>query len=175
MGLKFNFLNVNNEFYSKKENKKCARQRKTKGYCYRDVWEIDTWFLHIMPRMIEDLKNHHWGWPTSLIFEYYDLHKDEIPLSKDDFVRHLYSRENKELYKKADEWEENRWNEILGKMVFLFDESTDENCSMKNEFEDLGYSNEKYCKRNLEIMRYKKKCKKEALKMFVKYFDNLWD
>ena len=34
---------------------------------------------------------------------------------------------------------------------------------------------EKYFERENEIDKYKTKCKKEALEMFIKYFDNLWD
>ena len=38
------------------KNLKWAWQRATKGYCEKDVWNIDSWFLSIIPYMLEELK-----------------------------------------------------------------------------------------------------------------------
>lgn len=38
-------------------NIKWAYQRITKGYCDRDVWDIQGWFLNTIPYMLKDLKN----------------------------------------------------------------------------------------------------------------------
>ena len=216
----FNYLNVYNKCYSFWENREQAKERATLGFCRRDVWEIDTWFLHIMPRMIEKLRDTHLGFPTIFTEEYYELNKENISLSKNDFCNHVYYNDYENLYNEVDEWCNNRWIEILNKMVFLFDECNDEKCTMKNEYYEeylkmrkdfdkkYGYSGEKlrtqeelksdkktgnltnhsmselpeyknmlekYFEREGEIDKYKTKCKKEALKMFIKYFDNLWD
>lgn len=217
---KDDYLNVYNKCYSFWENRKQAKERAKLGFCGRDVWEIDTWFLHIMPRMIERLRDHHFGFPTILTEEYYELNKENISLSKNDFCNHVYYNDYENLYNEVDKWCNNRWIEILNKMVFLFDECNDEKCTMKNEYYEeylkmrkdfdkkYGYSGEKlrtqeelksdkktgnltnhsmselpeyknmlekYFEREGEIDKYKTKCKKEALKMFIKYFDNLWD
>lgn len=44
----------------------CAWQRAVKGYCYRDVWNIDYWFLQTMPKMIDDLIKVHHGYPGEM-------------------------------------------------------------------------------------------------------------
>ena len=31
--------------------------RAIKGYSFRDVWDFENWFVHIIPRMIEEVKN----------------------------------------------------------------------------------------------------------------------
>ena len=33
---------------------KCCLDRIRKGYCEKDLWEIDTWFLNVMPDMLEE-------------------------------------------------------------------------------------------------------------------------
>lgn len=150
---KENFLNVYSKNYKVGQNKRCARQRARKGFCYRDIWEIDSWFLQIMPRMLEKFKSNHISFPIWTLEEYYDKNSDDILISKDDFCKHLYYFENKKLYEIADKWCRNRWKEILERMIFLFDESTNDD----NDYE------------------YQEKCRKEGLELFVKYFDNLWD
>ena len=34
-----------------------AFNRAVKGYSFRDVWDFENWFVHIIPRMIEEVKN----------------------------------------------------------------------------------------------------------------------
>ena len=34
-----------------------AFNRAIKGYSFRDVWDFENWFVHIIPRMIEEVKN----------------------------------------------------------------------------------------------------------------------
>lgn len=46
-----------------KEDIVCAWQRASKGYCYRDLWEINNWFLDIMSRMITEFKETTHGYP----------------------------------------------------------------------------------------------------------------
>ena len=43
----------------------CAWQRATKGYCFRDLWDIDCWFLDIMPRMLKEFRDKTQGYPNS--------------------------------------------------------------------------------------------------------------
>ena len=47
----------------------CAIQRARKGYCYRDLWNIDLWFLDIMPCMIDEFIKMHHGYPCDLTNE----------------------------------------------------------------------------------------------------------
>ena len=45
---------------------KCAWQRATKGYCFRDIWAIDDWFTKIFPAMLEEFIEVHNGYPADL-------------------------------------------------------------------------------------------------------------
>lgn len=41
----------------------CICQRLRYGYCYRDVWSIDWWFVTVIPNMIHDLRINSHGYP----------------------------------------------------------------------------------------------------------------
>lgn len=185
-------LNVYNKWYKLGQNKRCARQRARKGFCKRDTYEINSWFLQIMPKMLTYLKEHNVGYPNFVIGEFYDKNKDRIKaISRDDFMNWMHRDEYKEIYDESSDWCFERWNQILEEMIFKFNECDNEKCSMKNEFEEdanrikqahskdlktLEDQNilEKYDIRENEIYYYQKNCKKEALNLFVKYFDDLW-
>lgn len=44
---------------------KCCLDRISKGYCVKDLWEIDTWFLGIMPEMLEEFNHHKNSYPNT--------------------------------------------------------------------------------------------------------------
>ena len=46
-----------------KEDVICIYQRLRYGYCYRDIWSIDQWFLTVVPNMIHDLRVNSHGYP----------------------------------------------------------------------------------------------------------------
>ena len=46
-------------------------QRITKGYSYRDLWNIDMWFLNTFPKMLEDFKKVTPGYPGYMTQEEY--------------------------------------------------------------------------------------------------------
>ena len=48
-----------------KEDIICIYQRLRYGYCYRDTWSIDQWFLAVVPNMIHDLRVNSHGYPGS--------------------------------------------------------------------------------------------------------------
>ena len=48
-----------------KEDIICICQRLRYGYCYRDAWAIDQWFLVIIPNMLNDLRINGHGYPGS--------------------------------------------------------------------------------------------------------------
>ena len=72
------------------------------------------------------------------------------------------------------------WLEILKYMRFCFMESQEETCSRKNEYDNYlscGTDEQKnlWLKRDQELYEYRQKMQKEALNLFVKYFNSLWD
>lgn len=48
---------------------KCAWQRANKGYSFRDVWDLDNWFLRIMPEMLDDFVKEHTAHPNDMTDE----------------------------------------------------------------------------------------------------------
>lgn len=53
-------------------NIKYSFQRATKGYCDKDLWDIDNWFMNLMPDMLQQFKDTKHGSPNCLGTEYVD-------------------------------------------------------------------------------------------------------
>lgn len=171
------YLNVNGFDIKHKDKIACKKERIEQGFCWWDAYDIDVWFLYIMPRMLEYYKKHNNAFPTKLMEEYYEQNKNNTKMTENEFYSYNPDDtvENKVFKENCDSCCFDKWNEILDRMIFLFDECNDEKCSKKNEyFEHKNENTEAYFKRQTEIEKYQDKCKKEALELFVKYFDNLW-
>lgn len=148
-------------------NIKWKVQRFKRGYSDSDVWNLDNWFLNVMPKMLKQLKDNMHGCP-------YDFYNAETETS--DFEK---------------------WEKILSRMIFLLREMNDETMSFKNPYaEEMSkYLEEKYSsnkqieedspemaeltknymreeeRRQIDI----KLRKKEFFELFSKYFYDLWD
>lgn len=176
---------------------RCCLQRITKGYCYRDVWSIDSWFLEVVPAMLEELKNTTHGCPAVLMD------------SKDSASNVIGNNDVHE-----------EWRQILNEMVRLFREADEEACKRKNPYEEEYWCaleeftekygifgeklqtaeerneaekkhfhtihcmgelpeyrdiHEKYIEEEQKLAKYRDTCKDEALAMFSKWFWHLWD
>ena len=151
--------------YDKKKIKGYVKQRAKRGFCEADCYEINNWFLVIMPKMLENLLKHNKGIPTSLMEEFYEINKkqmnedakDCIILNKikhNDPIKFIYIYVSCKGDKKIENWKnkmhnyaKEKWNKILNKMIFLFKECDETKCSFKNKYEkdynDIG--------RNLDI------------------------
>lgn len=55
-------------------------QRGIKGYCDRDLWDIDIWFTTIFPKMLDEFDKTRHGYPCALSIE------DEIKFRNDDEI-----------------------------------------------------------------------------------------
>lgn len=55
---------------------KCCRDRIRKGYCEKDAWDMDLWFLEVVPGVLDLLREHVDSYPSSLLDEYYQDHSD---------------------------------------------------------------------------------------------------
>ena len=47
-----------------KGNMECAKDRISKGWCYRDWFNLDMWFISVFPDLLEDFVKHHHGLPN---------------------------------------------------------------------------------------------------------------
>lgn len=182
-------------------NIKHACQRIRYGYCDRDVWSIDWWFLSVVPNMLEDLKDTTHGYPSEPGDVSHALIGTGEPEEVDD--------EGKE-----------KWREILSEMIFLFREANSDTCTRENlyekeyqkaykefdkkyglfgeklltqedkaekkrtgntrmytlwdvpEYKDIA---ERYHEERVKIDAYRDECKTKGLKLFDQWFWNLWD
>lgn len=205
-------ISVYNDAYSFWDNKKCAKQRAIKGYCYRDLYAIDMWFLNTIPNMLSELvkRGNKIGYPNQIAKQFYQVNKDRIPVSEKEFVYGCLSDKHSDLIEESSNWCNKKWIEILNRMIFLFTECQIDKCSLKNKYqEEYNKANIEFCNKygiygeklnkagcydchNMEelpeykeiskhyqteckkIVAYRQECKNEALKLFVKYFDDLW-
>lgn len=45
---------------------KCCRDRIRKGYCEKDAWDMDHWFLEVVPGVLDILREHVNSYPSNL-------------------------------------------------------------------------------------------------------------
>lgn len=99
---------------------KYSWQRITKGYCDSDLWNIDDWFLGIMPDMLQQFKETRHGSPGCLGEDY--INEDGI-------------RCNDSCHEE--------WDKILDEMIFLFrkmDEERELSYKYKEEYKDKAFA-----------------------------------
>ncbi len=168
---------------------KCCVQRIRKGFCYRDLWNIDSWFLCVIPDMLEEFANTTRSIPGRFL-------KGDGSETEEE-SRKIFAR----------------WKGILTEMAFLFREANRETCQRKNPYDKeygavickfrncFGFNGkwvkkkdgtrvfirelsdipkykaleENYYKSERELSEYRANCQKKAFAMFVEYFDCLWD
>ena len=182
-------------------NIKHSYQRIKYGYCDRDVWSIDWWFLNVVPNMLEDLKETTHGYPCMPN----NLSQALVGTGAPDEV---------------DEEGMERWKDILSEMIFLFREANEDTCTKKNPYEEehdrafkeftekyglfgdgLKTDEEKaeeerkgsyrmympsdvpeykelselYFAEERKIDEYRYECKDKGMDLFKEWFWNLWD
>ena len=182
-------------------NIKHAYQRIRYGYCDRDVWSIDWWFLSVVPNMLQDLKDTTHGYPSN----------------PGDVSQALIGTGAPE---EVDNDGMEKWQEILSEMIFLFREANSDTCTRENPYErefdiaskefdkkygmfgekllteeekaeakKTGYTrmymlcdvpeykdiDERHQEEWSKINAYRDECKTKGLQLFNKWFWNLWD
>lgn len=162
---------------------KCCVQRIKKGFCYRDIWNIDDWFLNVIPDMLLEFRDSQVGIPNRFLM---NNDSDERALAE--------------------------WNAVLTQMAFLFREANEETCTKTNPYDEKYHFalykfkerfgengkwvkkkdgtrvfiqslsdipkykalKEKYEKAENDLREYRQSCLKKAMSMFAEYFNNLW-
>ena len=179
-------------------------ERAKYGYAKSDTWDIFSWFLDIMPKMLTDMRD--------------NLHGNPMPLNN--ISQQVYLDENE----KEESQDFKEWKETLEKMIFLLNEMKEETCSYKNPYEkeyfnvtedfrkkygfcgeklkteeqlkeeeEKGYSawltprdfpdlypefrdlQDKYFNCEKQIAIYRDKCREKFFNMFSEHFWDLWD
>lgn len=93
---------------------KCRAQRAKRGYADADTWAIDNWFIRTMAPMLKQLRKVHCGYPTCFITDINDSAKTE-------------------------EEDNEKWNQVLDRMIFLLNEMDEDKCTMKNPYKREFY------------------------------------
>ena len=182
-------------------NIKHAYQRIKYGYCDRDVWSIDSWFLNVIPNMLEDLKESTHVYPS-------------IPSEISQAIVGTGAPSE------VDDYGMSRWKNILSEMIFFFREANKDTCTKKNPYEEeYDKAFEKFEKKygflgdglktdeekaeeekkglyriymlsdvpeykeisdlhfaeERKIDEYRYKCKDKGMDLFKEWFWNLWD
>ena len=182
-----------------RRNIKHAYQRIRYGYCDRDVWSIDWWFLNVVPNMLQDLRETAHGFPSEI----------------GDMVG--YDDQNIDQTKEQEAVD--KWDSILAEIIFYLREANEETCQKKNPFEEQYHADwrefdakyaggeklktaeekaeekkkglyrmympsdlpeyretaDKFIEEERRLNAYRDECKNKGLELFSKWFWNLWD
>ena len=140
-----------------KEDIICICQRLRYGYCYRDAWAIDQWFLVIIPNMLNDLRINGHGYPGSFTgTEEENVRKWNRILEHMEF---LFREANEETCHRKNPYEEayDQAREAFTRKYGMFGEKlkTEEE---KEQEKDKGY----YCVHYIDIKGNKIDLKKDV-------------
>lgn len=172
-------------------------QRVTRGYCEKDVWNMDVHLEELLPAMLQYLKDNRHGSPASL---------GENTVNEEGIL--------------VNETCHAEWDRILDRMIFLWHESLESTCSRENPLEEeytralhefterYGLFGEKlaaeeeqaenrkkgskrihfmeelpeyqplserYREEENQLWNYRETCREEALDLLKKYFADLCD
>lgn len=143
----------------------CAWQRASKGYCFRDLWSINDWFIDVFPKMLLDFKNNLHGHPHGLTEEEWNNIIDRIIFCLNEYDEEKCSYKNKYKdtfplefdFKKSEEFP--NFNELVEPIM------TDKEKENK----------ELWLKEYTNIYNYRIKMLNEGLELFKNHFTSLWD
>ena len=126
--------------------------KKYEGFKYEDTYEINSWFLNIMPKMLTVLQENNNGYPLRFHKEYYEMIKDEFIFTSTPGESLPENIRKKQEEMKKYSWD--KWNSILLKMIYLFNEAKSDALELRTA--------------------YHRKCAQDALELFKEYFEDLW-
>lgn len=135
-------------------------QRFKRGYSDYDVWDIDTWFYNIMPKILQTyLENVH-GWPGEGVFE--NIHSFEDWKNEIQNLRNLFLECNYDTCSQVNQYKD---------YPFEFNFKDFQNIVPDNQKDEW----KAYCNRLVEIDDYVTQNKCKAMLLFMKYIRYLWD
>lgn len=126
-------------------------QRGRNGYCHSDVWDIDSWFLNIIPNMLQDLIENTMSYPGTGEADTFEKWQEILR-----YMRFCFLEANETTCSRI-----NKYNYIYEDLDKPFDERSEEWKNWYNEENKLS--------------KYRQEMKETALNLFVKWFDDLWD
>lgn len=143
----------------------CAWQRITKGFCYRDVWNLDTYYSKLFVSTLIYLKNNHTGCPN----EFYDEEND----SSEAWVNYL-NEVATHFNNYLDEYEiqKNEYRDLISSRNLIKEDGFYVTEPESPEQQEIS---KKWFEREYEIQKWKEVEKDKGFEMLKKHFTSLWD
>ena len=171
-----------------KEDIICIYQRLRYGYCYRDTWSIDQWFITVIPNMLHDLRINSHGYPA--FFE----GTDEENCAKWNHIlkkmEYLFREANEETCLRQNPYQAkyDLAQEEFAEKYGVFGEKLNTEEEIKREKEthtsrlytmsavpEYAEIFAKWLSAESELRKYREGCLKQGMELMTKYFWNLWD
>ena len=133
-------------------NIKAAYQRITRGFAYRDLFNIDNWFLDIFPEMLKEFRENLHSFPGNSEFPTFESWAAYLEEMETHFRN---ANENQKV--ELNEWEEDypmKWQKNKGEVCLTI--------------------TEKWLARETEIEAWREEELKKAMGMFMNCFHCLW-
>ena len=171
-----------------KEDIICICQRLRYGYCYRDVWSIDWWFVTVVPNMIHDLRINSHGYPGYFTgTEEENVRKWNRILKRMEF---LFREANEETCRRKNPYQDAHDEAMAAftRQYGMFGEKL-KTKEEKEQEKEKGFSrmytmsdvpeykeiSDQWLAAENELTTYRERCMKEGMKLFARYFHNLRD
>ena len=145
-------------------NLKAAYQRMTRGFAYRDLFSIDSWFLDIMPEMLKEFRENLHSYPGNSEFPTFESWTAYLEEMETHFRN---ANENQKV--QLNEWEEDylkypmEWQKSKDSVYLTLTDNTPKDIT------------EKWLAREMEIDAWREEELQKAWTMFIKVFHHLWD
>ena len=145
-------------------NIKAAYQRITRGFAYRDLFNIDNWFLDIFPEMLKEFRENLYSFPGNNEFPTFESWTTYLEEMETHFRN---ANENQKV--ELNEWEEDclkypmKWQKNKGEVCLTMIDNTPKDIA------------EKWLARETEIEAWRKEELKKSFEMLQKSFHDLWD
>jgi hypothetical protein len=156
------YFSIPKEIYEWME---CFAQRGKQGYCYKDVWSVDSYLTEIIPPMIKQLKKDTHGYPASL--ENSEDSDKNFEKWKEILDKIILGFEAAKRLNNQDNWIMNEGNEMVTAPV-----------EGKPYLREINFTNpwtEEQIKHFRELDIKDKAIFNEGMKLFHEYFFSLWD
>ena len=149
-------------------NIKWAYQRITRGWCDKDVWNLDCWFLDVVVPMLKHLKETKHGYPAYMTEEQWNHILDEM-------IMHFENCDENNSVNHNDKWD--RYYNLMTKDYQNGDDVENLLTMCNTEPYTVGQQEAKdeWLAKEQEIYDFRLTEREQAFKMFCEYFENLWD
>lgn len=124
------------------------------GYCDADIYNMDNWFIDIVPDMLQQLKDTQWGHPGFMTEEEWNKILEDMIFYFKESDEKLCSKQEKKF-----EWKTQSELNAMTK-----DEQIQYGINKSNWYEDC-----------MKISKYREEMKDKGFELFSKHFWSLWD